>query len=510
MTTILKSRSSVEGLAMGTAWILVRKACNSETRTLPEAMDSERERLRSLMAGSSTPDIFSAHLEMLDDPLLQETIENHLSEGMTAQEAVGAAADDIAALLSESGDDYMAARADDVRDVCRGLAECLCGGSSNPFGDIPEDAVIVADELFPSDTAKMDFSKVRAFVTGKGSVTSHVSIIARSRGIPVVLGVDINTIKDGDTLLVDGNKAEVSINPPEAEIEEFRKGLGKKNTVTEEIRKLVKEAGVKIYANAGSVEDIKAAIGSGAEGIGLFRTEFLFMDRHELPSEEEQYSIYRQAVEACEGRPITIRTMDIGGDKVVPGLNIPKEDNPFLGMRAIRISLSKPELFKAQIRAILKASAFGTVRIMLPMITRVEEVTTAKALILECIAGLEASGTAFDRNVKVGIMVETPAAVLVSDSLATEVDFFSIGTNDLTQYIMAADRGNSSVSYLYNPLDPAVAKAVGMVVEAARKAGIQVGVCGEAAADVKAMEFFCRVGVNSLSLTSPSRLGLTA
>ena len=509
MTSILKSNSSVGGLAMGTARVLVRGTRGSEARTLPEAMDSERERLRSLIAGSSSPDIFSAHLEMLDDPLLQETIESNIAEGMAPREAVEAAAEGIAAMLSGCGDDYMAARADDVRDVCRGIVESLCGDSSNQFADIPDDSVLVAEELFPSDTARMDFSKVRALVTRKGSVTSHVCIIAKSRGVPVVLGVDIDAIKDGDYLLVDGGRAEVRINPTEKETETFRKGIGNDDTFPNEIRRLVRESGIRIFANAGSVEDIKEAIAGGAEGIGLFRTEFLFMDRKGLPPEEEQYRIYRQAVEACEGRPITIRTMDVGGDKAVPGLDIPKEDNPFLGMRAIRISLSRPELFKAQIRAILRASAYGTVRIMLPMITRVDEVTAAKALVSECMEGLKASGTPFDNGIKVGIMVETPAAVLVSDLLAKEVDFFSIGTNDLTQYVMAADRGNSSVSYLYNPLDPAVARAVGMVVEAAGKVGIPVGVCGEAAADAKAMEFFCRTGVDSLSLASPSISGLT-
>ncbi|MEE3476974.1 MAG: PEP-utilizing enzyme, partial [Candidatus Cryptobacteroides sp.] len=285
MTSILKSNSSVGGLAMGTARVLVRETRGSEARTLPEAMDRERERLRSLIAGSSSPDIFSAHLEMLDDPLLQETIESNIAEGMAPREAVEATAEGIAAMLSGCGDDYMAARADDVRDVCRGIVESLCGDSSNQFADIPDDSVLVAEELFPSDTARMDFSKVRALVTRKGSVTSHVCIIARSRGVPVVLGVDIDSIKDGDYLLVDGGRAEVRINPTEKETETFRKGIGNDDTFPDEIRRLVRESGIRIFANAGSVEDIKEAIAGGAEGIGLFRTEFLFMDRKGLPPE---------------------------------------------------------------------------------------------------------------------------------------------------------------------------------------------------------------------------------
>ena len=506
MTAVIRFPSSVEGTAVGTARVIVRGGRGPESRTLDEAFEAERNRLGALTEDGAASDIFAAHLEMLDDPLLRESIENHISEGMTDLKAVEASSDEIASMLSGSGDEYLAARADDVRDVCRGLADSLCGGPSDPFADLPDEAVIVAEELFPSDTARMDFGKVRAFVTARGSVTSHVSIIARGRGIPAVLGADVSPIKDGDLLLVDGDNSEVRINPSGEEVAGFRRRTGRRNFFPEETRRMLKEAGVRIYANAGSIEDVRAAIKCGVEGIGLFRTEFLFLEGASLPDEEEQYRIYREVVEACEGKPVTIRTMDIGGDKAVPGLDLPEEDNPFLGMRAIRISLARPDLFKAQVRAILRASAHGKVRMMLPMVARVDELTAAKGIVADCMDELEASGTAFDKSVEVGIMVETPAAVFIADSLAAEADFFSIGTNDLTQYIMAVDRGNASVSYLYDPLDPAVRFAVRMVAEAARKAGIPVGVCGEATADPRAVEYFCEVGVDSLSLTSPSKV----
>ena len=495
----------MEGRAtIGTAWILDRgKACGQgRQRTLEEAIESERERLKAFIGDSPVPGVFSAHLEMLDDPMLLDTIRKFMSEGMSTACAVRAAGEEIAGMFNGIDDEYLRARVDDVRDVCRGLEDSLSGVSANPFDDLPDNAVVVAEELFPSDTAEMDLDKVRAFVTVKGSPSSHTSIIARSRDILTVTGFDISGIHRGDLVLVSEDGPMVLVNPDDGIIESFRSRLAEGCIFPEEARLAIKDSGVMILGNAGSVQDIKAAIAGGADGIGLFRTEFLFMERDTPPTEEEQYQVYREAVEACEGRPLTMRTLDAGADKPVRWLNLPKEDNPSLGMRGIRLSLSMKDIFKEQVRAILRASAHGKVRMMLPMVTRVSEVREVKELVSESMAELMASVICFDKDLQTGIMVETPAAVFVSDILARETDFFSIGTNDLTQYVMAAGRDNPSVSYLLDPLDNAVIRAVRMVVESAREAGIPVGVCGEAAADPKVAPMLCGLGVDSLSLGS--------
>ena len=489
-------------LAIGTAWILSREKAREDGcgRTLEEAFDLERERLKSFIDSSPVPEIFTAHLEMLEDQMLKDTIKRNLCSGMVASDAVAAAAEEISEIFLGMDDEYLQARVDDVLDICQGLIDCLSGVSESSSESLPADAVVVAEELFPSDTAKLDLSKVQAFVTAKGSKTSHVSIIARGRDIPCVTGVDISGIKTGDILLVDGEKGVVTVNPSASEIEEMKLSAPAGSAIPEEVKSAVKESGAKVLANAGSVSDIEAAIRCGADGIGLFRTEFLFLGCDSLPSEDEQYLTYKKAVEACQGHPLTIRTMDIGGDKPIPGLDIPKEDNPFLGLRGVRLSLKMPELFRTQVKAILRAAAHGKVKMMIPMVTRVEEVTAVKALVSDIAAELESEGKEYDKNLEIGIMVETPAAVLLADELAGEVDFFSVGTNDLTQYIMAADRGNTSVSYLYDPLDSAVVKAVGLVVEAAHKRGIQIGVCGEAASEPEAIKVLLGLGTDSLSI----------
>lgn len=497
----------MEGRAtIGTAWILDRGKVSGKgrERTLEEALSLERQRIEALIKESPVPGIFSAHLEILEDPLLLDTINTNISEGMAPAEAVKAAGEEIAGMFSGIDDEYLKARADDARDICRCLENSLSGISGDPFENLPEDAVIVAEELFPSDTAKMDLNKVKAFVTAKGSPTSHVRIIARSKGIVSVTGVNISDLHQGDRLLVLEDEAKVIVNPDERTIESFRPRMTGGNLFPEEARWAVKESGVRIQGNAGSVEDVEAAIRSGADGIGLFRTEFIFMGSEIPPTEEEQYQVYREAVQACEGKPLTIRTLDVGGDKPVPCLDLPREDNPFLGMRGIRLSLSRKDLFGEQIRAILRASAHGIIKIMFPMVTRVAEIIEAKELVSEIKASLEAEGIPFDKDIETGIMVETPAAVLAADLLAAETDFFSVGTNDLTQYIMAAGRDNASVSYLLDPLDDAMVRALRMIVESARGKGIPVGVCGEAAADPKVAPVLCGLGVDSLSVGSPS------
>ena len=514
----LHTNSSIDGLARGKAFIVRRESTlghisvgtiDYELKKFSTALLSVREDLSSLEG-----DVFAAHLEMLEDPVLTEQVENHIRfDGMGAVEASYSACEELASMFNEIDDEYLRARVDDVRDVFGRLIAALTGSSDNPFKDIPDGSVIVAKELLPSDTASMDFSKIRAFVTEKGSATSHVSIIARSQGIPALIGLKgcLEEINDGDELLVNGTLGTLVVNPDSESSIQFDALLA----IGEETSEMISAAAfgravspdgkeILVYGNAGNLDEVRIAIERGADGIGLFRSEFLYMQESSLPTEERQFEAYRDAARYCSGKPLTIRTLDIGGDKALPYLNLPKEDNPFLGFRAIRISLKRPDLFKTQIRAILRSSAYGNVRIMLPIISTLEEVKKAKELIVDCMAELDNEDIPFNENIEVGIMIETPAAAIIADLLAAEVDFFSIGTNDLTQYIMAADRGNADVAELYDSKNRAVLRAIGMAVDAASKAGIPVGICGEMASDQSATSILIGLGVNSLSVSAPS------
>ncbi|MBQ5985442.1 MAG: phosphoenolpyruvate--protein phosphotransferase [Bacteroidales bacterium] len=508
--------ASVEGMAAGTAVLLAKGASPEEGApgagggmTLDEAFEAEKKKFEAFSREGSgeTAGIFAAHLEILEDPMLRETIEGRLADGLSPVDAVRAASDELAAMFAEIDDEYLRARADDVRDICRGLSDRLSGGRSNTLDNLPEDAVIVAEELFPSDTAEMDFGKVRAFVTRKGSVTSHVSIIARSKGIPALLGVDIDGIGTGDRLLVDGNTRQLTVGPDEGAEKAFFAKM-KQLAESDEEDVPLRPAGtpVAVFGNAGSLEDITVAIEAGAEGIGLFRTEFVFMNASYFPTEEEQFAIYREAVRRCNGKPLIIRALDIGGDKALPYLNLPPEENPFLGMRGVRLCLKHPEGFRLQVRAILRAGAFGPVRMMIPMVAKEGELEDVLRLVKVCTEELEREGVAHDPTLQVGIMVETPAAVLMAPELARKAAFFSIGTNDLTQYTMAADRGNPGVAPLYNPMDPAVKRAIEMTVVAGREAGIPVGICGEMASTAEGRRVLASLGVDSVSLSSPRQI----
>lgn len=499
---IIKSVASTSGYGSGKAFRLCRgNSAGEHVMSIDEAFKAERERLKALSVDN---DIFAAHLEILDDPMLSDAIEEHLAGGENPLEAVASACDDIVSMFSSIDDEYLRARVDDVKDVCRNLESRLAGNSSGSL-DIPEGSVVVADEVFPSDTSRMDLSKVSAFVTRKGSVTSHVCIIATSRGIPVALGVDIDMIADGDNLIVNGNTGEVAVNPTEDELSKLAESRIVKDRESEIIQEPVEYQGhiVNVYGNAGCVEDVAKAMAAGADGIGLFRTEFVFMRSEEFPTEEEQFEIYRDAALLCGDKPLTIRTMDIGGDKKMPYLSIEPEDNPFLGVRGVRLCLANPGLFKIQLRAILRAGSFGNVRILVPMVTTSAEIDRVRALIEECKAELSVEGKEFGSSIPLGAMVETPASVFAGRTIAEKVEFFSIGTNDLTQYIMAADRGNSGVSTLYNPKDIAVKNAVEVVVSNAHEAGIKAGICGEAASDPEYAEFLLEAGIDSLSLSDP-------
>ncbi|MBQ6087841.1 MAG: phosphoenolpyruvate--protein phosphotransferase [Bacteroidales bacterium] len=510
----LKSITSIEGFASGTAFLVPGRVPSqngtSAVLSLDEAFEAERRRLEDLCrAGgpAGAGDIFAAHLEILEDPMLRETLDAAVAEGKTPVEAVEVASERLAALFSGIDDEYLRARADDVKDVCRALRDCLSGYVENPFAGLPGDAVIVSEELFPSDVAAMDLNRVRAFILRKGSLTSHVAIIARSKGIPVLFGVDINSIGDGDRLLVDGYEGILTVRPDEAEEEAFSERAAHQTPAAEE--PLLKQDGtpVRIYGNAGSLDDIRATLNAGAEGIGLFRTEFLFMNSDHHPTEEEQFAVYRQAALECGNRPLTIRTLDIGGDKTLTYWELPREENPFLGIRGVRLSLDYPGTLKTQVRAILRAGAFGIVWMMLPMITTCAELRRVKEIVREAESELAAESVPHASGLPVGIMIETPAAVLTAGELARESAFFSIGTNDLIQYVMAADRGNPGVARLYDPMAQAVRKAIEITVAAAGEAGIPVGVCGEMASDTESRKWLASCGVDNISLSSPSLIG---
>ena len=514
MKTLQTSVIASASLATGRAFVVQRGvAASARTKGTVEqegalfesALAKSKEQIEVLAADS---DIFAAHLEMIDDPMLSEGVMAHIDEGQSAEEAVAEAAAEIVAMFEAIDDEYLAARADDIKDIFARIAANLSGGVTNPFEGVAEGDIVVATELFPSDMALLDLTKIGGFVTALGSATSHLCIIARNHSLAAVVGLgsDVEQIESGDVVIVDGYCGKVVINPDQATVDSYAKRKEQEQKLrTEQLsvaNSQVNYCGsrVVVTANAGSVEEVERAIEAGADGIGLFRSEFIYMHSTAEPTEEEQYQIYSAAAKCCKGAPLTIRTLDIGGDKDVPYLGLPKEENPFLGWRAIRISLEREEMFCRQLRAILRASAEGDVRVMFPMITSVEELLAAKAILERCKEQLTAEGVSYDADMKVGVMIETPAAVLIADSLAAQCDFFSIGTNDLVQYIMAADRANVKVAHLYNPYSEAVKRALKWVIAAADSANIECSVCGELASDNEATEMLIAANLRKFSV----------
>ncbi len=524
---VINTGINTEGIAFGTAYLYVPRHdmplyvssgdVSEEISRFRQALEETKADLEAL--GKADP-IFAAHYEIADDPTLTEDVEMLLvNEAVNAVAAVRKESEALGGMLAALEDEYLSGRAVDVQDVCNRIIDKIisacCGGAvaANEFESLPEGSVIVAKELAPSDTAKMDFSRIAAFVTEGGSRTSHVCIIAKNKGITTAVGVKgcMSAISTGDRLIVDGNGGMVIVNPD-------GETTGKYNAILEEIRNrkklneaLAKEIAmtrsgkrIPVFGNAGNPSDIEHAIASGADGIGLFRSEFLYMESKDFPDEEAQFEAYRKAAEICGDRPLIIRTLDIGGDKSLPYLPFEHENNPFLGWRAIRISLEMKDIFRTQLRALLRASVYGGLRIMFPMIATLQELREAKAVLEECKDELRREGKAFNENVKVGMMMETPAAVMIADLLAAECDFFSIGTNDLTQYVMAADRDNAKVAYLCDPDDEAVRRCIKVIAEAARGAGIEVGMCGEYASDPRATEFLIEAGLNAFSVNAHS------
>ena len=473
-----------------------------------------REKVKEKM-GEDKAAIFDGHIMLLEDEDLIMEVQEKIKGGMPAAKALNEGIEEYCTMISQLDDPYLRERAADLQDIGKRWLKNLLGIKINDLSNLEPGTIVVTHDLTPSDTAQLDLVNCVGFITEIGGKTAHSAIMARSLELPAVVGVKgiLSEAKEGETVIMDGEAGELFLDPSAELISEYvlkRETLQKEK---EELRKLIKEEAitkdgrkVDIWGNIGSPNDIDAVLESGATGIGLYRTEFLFMNSDHFPTEEEQYQAYRIVAEKMQGKPVTIRTMDIGGDKELPYLDLPKEMNPFLGYRAIRISLENKDMFKTQLRAILRASQYGQIKIMYPMISSINEIRSANIILEECKKELDEIGKIYDRNIKVGIMIETPSTAIIAYKFAKEVDFFSIGTNDLTQYFLAVDRGNEMVSTLYNSFNPAVLEAIQKVIDAAHDANISVSMCGEFAGDKKATKLLLGMGLDSFSMSASSGL----
>ena len=467
--------------------------------------------------GEEEAQVFEAHLMVLSDPELVGQVKDAItSQKVNAEHALKEVSDMFISIFAGMEDNpYMQERAADIRDVSKRILANLLGVKIPSPATIKDEVVVVAGDLTPSDTAQLNRQYVKAFVTDIGGRTSHSAIMARSLEIPAIVGTkEITSLaKDGDLIIIDGLSGEVFLNPSEEVVAEYRAKAEAFAAQQAEWEKL-KDADtftkdghqVELAANIGTPKDLEGVINNGAEGVGLYRTEFLYMDSHEMPTEEDQFEAYKAVLEGMNGKPVVVRTMDIGGDKELPYLPLPHEMNPFLGYRAIRISLNEPEMFRTQLRALLRASVYGKLRIMFPMIATLNDFRGAKALLLEEKAKLVAEGVAVSDDIQVGIMIEIPAAAVLAHQFAKEVDFFSIGTNDLIQYTMAADRMNERVSYLYQPYNPSILTLIKHVIDSAHKEGKWAGMCGEMAGDQTAVPLLVGLGLDEFSMSASSVL----
>lgn len=467
--------------------------------------------------GEKEAEILNGHLMLLQDPMMTMEIEGKIdSEKLCSEAAIEDVCTMYADMFASMDDELMQQRAADMRDIKTRMQKVLLGVKSVDVSALPKGSVLVAEDLTPSVTAGINPENVTGIVTELGGRTSHSAILARALEIPAVVAAAgiLSQAADGDEIILDGESGEIFVKPEEsvkaeyeakrasylAEKEELKKYIGRETITKDGVK-------IEVAANIGRPEDVDRVLSYDAEGIGLFRTEFLFMDRTSMPTEEEQFEAYRKVAVAMNGKPVIIRTLDIGGDKEIPYMGLKKDENPFLGYRAIRFCLDrKDDIYRPQLRALLRASAFGAIKIMVPMVTCVEEYREAKALIHEIMDELEQEGIPYNKDIQVGIMVETAAASLMADVFAREVDFFSIGTNDLTQYTMSVDRGNDKVSYLYSTFNPAVLRSIRHIIECGRKEGIMVGMCGEAASDPLMIPLLVAFGLNEFSMSASAVL----
>lgn len=525
----LKGKSVYKGVAFGKISVLKKddyvvkrvkiEDTQAELQRVEEAVEASKQQLQKLYekalkeVGEASAAIFEVHQMMLEDEDYKESIENIIStQQVNAEYAVASTGDNFSQMFASMDDDYMRARAADIKDISNRLVKNLSGQSADVM-DLDEPVIVVADDLSPSETVQMDKEKILAFVTVHGSANSHTAILARMMNIPALIGVDMDleALHTGTEAAVDGFHGEFFVDPSEEVKERIQRKIEEEKEKQELLQQLrgkenVTKGGrhINLYANIGSVADMGYVLENDAGGIGLFRSEFLYIGRNELPDEEEQFQAYKQAVQNMAGKKVIIRTLDIGADKQADYLNIEKEENPALGYRAIRICLAQPEIFKTQLRALFRASAYGNLSIMYPMITSTEEVAQIQAIVQEVKEELKTDGIPYN-DVQEGIMIETPAAVMISDELAKMVDFFSIGTNDLTQYTLAIDRQNEKLDRFYNPHHKAILKMIQMVVDSAHQEGKWAGICGELGADPELTETFVCMGVDELSV-APSMI----
>jgi phosphotransferase system enzyme I (PtsI) len=488
-------------------------------RQAVEEAKQELEQIRAMTEkrmGAAKAEIFEAHLLLLEDPdLIDAIVESIENEGVNAQYALHEVANSFIEVLSSMDNELLRERAADVRDVSGRIMSRLRGVSYAAVSAINEPCVLIAEDLTPSDTAQLNLDYVLGFVCEKGSRTSHSAIMARSLEVPAIVGAGAAAadIETGSMIVMDAVEGSVIIDPTDAELEAFQARKAAYDQRRIELRKLLDQPTlsqdghrVELAANIGSLEDLQKVLANGAEGIGLFRTEFVYMGRNTLPTEEEQFQVYKHVLERMNNKPVVIRTLDIGGDKELPYMKLPVESNPFLGLRAVRLCLSQQDLFRTQLRALLRASSYGQLKIMFPMIAVTEELREAKRLLQEEKEKLAQEGISVSASIEVGIMIEIPAAALAADFLAQEVDFFSIGTNDLIQYTMAADRMNENVSYLYQPCHPSILRLIRMVIQAAEREGKWVGMCGEMAGDETAIPILLGMGLHEFSMSASSIL----
>lgn len=533
MSQIIKGIAASDGIGIAKAYLLIDPDLSFEKKTIDDPT-AEYERVEKAFSASIADlatikqnakdrlsdeelEVFDAHIAILSDPEMKSQIKDEIeSQHVSAEEAMTDVTTNFANVLAAMTDNkYMQERAADVKDVAKRALSHLLGKQLPDIASISEPVVIIAKEITPSDTSQMDAKFVKGLATDLGGRTSHAAIMARTLRIPAVVGAEdvTSTIKNGDMVIVDGLHGDIIVDPSQAQIDEYQAKADSFEKERAEWAKLVDAPSVskdgqhfEIAANIGTPDDVADAVKQGADGVGLFRSEFLYMSSDHLPTEDEQFEAYKKAVVGMQGKPVVVRTLDIGGDKPLNYLPLPEEMNPFLGYRAIRICLHRPDIFKTQLRALIRASEFGPVEIMFPMIATLAELRQAKAIYQECKDELQKDHPGLGDNVKIGMMIEVPLAALYADQLAKEVDFFSIGTNDLIQYCFAADRGNDAVSYLYQPLNPAFLRLIKHVIDAAHANNTKAAMCGEMAGDQLAMPLLLGMGLDEYSMSASSIL----
>ena len=527
-----KGIAGSEGIGIGKVVLIEEHDLTVEKKSVTDT-DAELKRLQDAIekfvsitnemadkmaktVGEQDADILRGHIIMLQDPMIEEQISAlMISEKISAEMALEQVLDQTAEMFATVPDELIQQRATDLMDIKSRMLKILMGIEEVDISQVPANTVLVARDLTPSMTAGINPANIAGILTEVGGRTSHSAILARAMEIPAVLSIEgiCGIVKNGDTVVLDGSKGEAIVNPDEATVKEFEKKFAD-YAAEKELLKAYKgkpsqtKDGVKVelVSNIGKPEDADKVVECDGEGIGLFRTEFLFMDRDSVPTEEEQFEAYKKVAETMKGKPVIIRTLDIGGDKAIPYLGLETEENPFLGFRAIRFCLKRRDIYEVQLRALLRASAFGDIKIMVPLVTGVDELCAVKVILEDVKRQLDKDGIAYNKDVKVGVMMETPAACMMADALAKEADFFSIGTNDLTGYTMAVDRGNAKVAYLYSTYNPAVLRAIKRIIECGKAEGIMVGMCGEAAADPKLIPLLLAFGLDEFSVSATSVL----